>query len=221
MAEILVERYGAHPRVRWVRQAHAGVAAASRRAVAMTRAPYVLQLDADDQLLPEAAERLVEVLERDPRLALVYGGAEHYVDGRLARVLEPIPYDPIAHLAGQIVSPPRMFRRRDYQRTSGFDIGLKNAVDFDFTLRLAERGGVRAVPHILYRYHWHGTNTSLIDRAAQRQNHVRAVRAALARRGLDWGIAVNPAPDQPLVNFDLRGQLKRLAQQHLWPGRRV
>ena len=37
---------------------------------------------------------------------------------------------------GMHVHPPRMFRMRDFNRTSKYDEELENAVDFDFFLKL-------------------------------------------------------------------------------------
>ncbi|MEK7703750.1 MAG: glycosyltransferase, partial [Myxococcota bacterium] len=203
---MLAATYGDHPRVRWECRPHGGIASASRHAVSMCRGEYILQLDADDELLPAAAGTLAAQLDADPDLALVYGGYEA-VDaaGQILRRVIPKAYRALDHLLDQTVSPPRMFRARDYHRTAGFDTALSSAVDFDITLKLAERGRVRQVGDILYRYHLHGDNTSLRAPEAQTHNHLAAVRAAIARRGLRWQVAT-PDPDHPRV-ARVRGSL--------------
>lgn len=197
---ILAETYAGSSRVRWATAVHRGIAAASTHALSLCRGEYILQLDADDELHPQAARALATLLDEDPELSLVYGGYEA-VDhtGRVVRHHIPKPYRALNHLLDQVVSPPRMFRARDYHRTAGFDETLTSAVDFDITLKLAERGRVRALARPLYLYHLHGANTSLTAPQEQARNHVEAVRRALSRRGLTWQLST-PDPAHPKVS---------------------
>ncbi len=176
------------PRVRVVHRAErSGIAEASRGAVEMCRGELILQLDADDELLPGAVWALLDPLRREPRASLAYGGFVQ-VDETGAVLRENLgePFNWERALLGNIASHPRMFRRRDYARTAGFNYSLTNAVDFDFYLRLAEVGEVLHVPRILYRYRTHGTNTSLRQRLEQINNHLRVARDAIARQGRSW-----------------------------------
>lgn len=196
---VLEQAFPADPRVRWVSQENGGIGAASNAAVEMCRGEYILQLDADDELLPSAAEELAAELDADPELSLVYGGFEICDPSKTLyerRQVLPQPYDPFAHLHGNVATHPRMFRARDFYRTSGFDETLENAVDFDIYLKLAEVGRVRPVPKVLYRYYIHGKNTSVARREQQFQNHVRVAKNALIRRGLDWEVTA-PDPSNP------------------------
>ena len=200
-AEILHDRFASDPRVRVQQQPNGGIGAASNVAVNMARADFVLQLDADDELLPTAAETLLAVMTRDPRIALAYGGYEVADPSRLLyenRYRVPPAYDPQRHLLGQIITHPRMFRARDFHRTEGFDETIENAVDFDIYLKLSERGRVEAVPEVLYRYHIHGENTSYARRETQYRNHIYVIRRALQRRGLaDWDVRVPDPVHEP------------------------
>lgn len=179
---VLERHYGKDPRVRWTRLPHQGIAAASRAAVEMTRGEFVLQLDADDEILKDAIEVLLSLM-KDDTVSLAYGGFEEVsAEGVVMRSVRGARYDPQRHLAGQIVSPPRMFRSRDYHRSQGFDVTLPLAVDYDLCLKLAEQGRVVSSPRILYRRHLHASNASLVDPLATRTCQQRAVEAALRRR---------------------------------------
>lgn len=202
--QVLRTHYSDHPRVRWVTQRNAGISAASNRAVALCRGEYILQLDSDDELLPEAAEVLSQLLDADSGLSVAYGGFETVDPNQAiyqARVVLPVPYDALAHMHGNIICHPRMFRARDFYRTAGFDESLENAVDFDIYLRLAEVGRVKPVERVLYRYYIHGKNTSVARRDAQFKNHLRVIENALERRNLDWIIAQPDRKNARRVQF--------------------
>lgn len=179
---VLERHYGKDPRVRWTCLPHQGIAAASRAALEMTRGEFGLQLDADDEILKDAIEVLLALMD-DDTVSLAYAGFEEVsVEGVVTRSVRGARYDPQRHLAGQIVSPPRLFRSRDYHRSQGFDVTLPLAVDYDLCLKLAEQGRVVSSPRILYRRHLHAANASLMDLSATRACQQRAVEAALRRR---------------------------------------
>ncbi len=97
------------PRIRLVRQANAGVAAARNAGLGLVRgsgAHLVAFLDADDVLLPDALERLGAALEDNPDAVGAYGTAE-YVDG------DGRPVAPGLH--------PQ--RQRDRREVRGLDLG--------------------------------------------------------------------------------------------------
>ena len=60
-------------RVRYFRQENGGVARARNRGIENARGRYLMFLDDDDLLVPDAAERSLEVLERNPAIGITYG----------------------------------------------------------------------------------------------------------------------------------------------------
>lgn len=68
----VAERCG-DPRVQVIRQRNAGAFAARRTGLARAAAPWIVFLDADDRLRPDALARFAEALERAPEAAVVYG----------------------------------------------------------------------------------------------------------------------------------------------------
>ncbi|RKZ51022.1 MAG: hypothetical protein DRR16_17885 [Candidatus Parabeggiatoa sp. nov. 3] len=88
-------------------------------------------------------------------------------------------------IGAMIVHHSRMFRKRDWLRTTGFNEPLKNAVDFDMFLKLSEVCTIHHLDQIMYAYRWHGENTSIVHKTAQFENHVQVIWLALERLGLD------------------------------------
>src|SRR2546428_8822508 len=76
-----------------VRQENAGLSAARMRGVCETSAPYVMPLDADDELEPGALAALADALDADPRAAVAWGDVEVFGELKLrlrsGRALDP------------------------------------------------------------------------------------------------------------------------------------
>ncbi len=62
------------PRVRYLRQANAGPAAARNHGVSEAQGGALMFLDSDDLLLPDALDHLVGALQRRPEAGIAYGG---------------------------------------------------------------------------------------------------------------------------------------------------
>ena len=199
-AELLDRLYGAEPRVRWTTLPNGGIGYASNRAIALSRAPYVGQLDSDDRLKPGAVRRLVEVLDAEPALACAYGSCER-IDADNGYVRDEYAWRSFSRekmMITSIVHHFRMFRRSAWERTTRFREDIVNAVDYDIFLKMAEVGPMRHVEEILYQRRWHGANTSNVNEAFQTANTYRVQREALKRQGLArfWDVHV-PDPEDP------------------------
>lgn len=75
----VLNRVAERPGVTVVTQTNAGLGAARNFGISQAAGAYVLPLDADDLIVPEFVERVVEVLEMDPELAYV-GTWVQYMD---------------------------------------------------------------------------------------------------------------------------------------------
>lgn len=151
----------ADPRVRLVRQANAGVAAARNTGIGEARGSYVALLDADDLWLPHKLARQLAHLDRRPDLGVVAGGAL-YVDDALEVVdIRPCftPVDPLLESLRfqNLPSFPStvLMRRTAIERIGLFDTDLVILEDWEYAVRSARHGllGVVEEPVTLYRVH--------------------------------------------------------------------
>jgi glycosyltransferase involved in cell wall biosynthesis len=143
--------------VRVIRQANSGPAMARNAGLAATTGPYVLPLDADDRLLPEALRLMAAVLDADPDIHAVWGerivfGTMHAYAPR-ARLLDPWLITYLNNIPGAA-----LIRRSALEAIGGWDEALSMHEDWGLWMSFAERGlrGV-GVPVATHEYRLHET----------------------------------------------------------------
>jgi len=164
----VVTRYG----VRFIRQERQGVATARNTGWHASHGAFVVFLDGDDRLLPEALAVGYEVFLAHPECGFVFG------HGRLIDPAgcEKFPnFLPVVRDAGgyeqflehnPIVFPAvAMFRRDVMEAVGGFraTVGrrrIDNASDYDLYLRVAEHFPIHSHCVPVAEWRQHGTNTS-------------------------------------------------------------
>lgn len=143
---------------------------AFNRALQQVRAPYVLDLAADDRLLPGGLQALVKVMEAHPEAVLAHGNALHIDEEG-----HPLGYEHSLgearpdwsgrvwrQLFGQrfICPPTVLFRTEALREVGGYDESL-SFEDFDIWMRLLRRGEAVYVPQQVCAYRQHGASLSV------------------------------------------------------------
>jgi glycosyltransferase involved in cell wall biosynthesis len=173
----IVEAIG-EPRLRSVRQAHAGRSAARNHGLELAGGEFVLFLDADDWLLPNALRDHLELLEREPVMgASISDGWFCRDDGTpiasFSSRRDPVePGDVFAQLVanpGLIGAPLAAMVRAAAVRRYGirFDPALTIGEDTRFFIELARHVRFGVITSDTCRYRWHADNTTLRTSAAQ------------------------------------------------------
>ena len=177
------------PRTRVVRIPHGGVAVARNHGVGLTRAPYVVLLDADDVLGERYLAPLAGRLDTDPGVAFVSCAVQAFEGGRYrwtppaTTVLETLTHGSV-HVSS-------MFRRSLWDAVGGFDPGLPAYEDLDFwlrALRLGFRGETIEGPLLYYRVRVDSRYRKGIEAATYRQAMQRILerqREVLDTHGLE------------------------------------
>lgn len=190
VGEILTAAERGDPRVRVARRdANTGIVAASNDALAMAEGEFVVLLDHDDRLHPEALALVEGALRADPEADYAYTDEDKL--------------DPAGHHSGPFFkpdwSPERMrtqmytchlsvLRRSLVEAVGGFDSEFEGSQDWDLILKVSERArSVVHVPRVLY--HWRMLETSAAGGGEEAkpwafEAGTRAVQAHCERIGL-------------------------------------
>ena len=190
------------PWTRYVLQRNAGAAVARNTGLSHSRGAFVVFLDADDRLLPDAIASGLAALTSHPEWSFVTGHLQLIgEDGSPLRVppqnhADPPTYSDLLR-SNYIWTPGVVMYRRDVLGEAPFRSGGGGSADFELNLRLARQHGFGCHHHIVLEYRHHGANMSgdarLMLRSAVRVRKAerRYVRASAERqRALDDGIRI-------------------------------
>ena len=149
------------PRVRLrVRAENGGIVAASNDALQLATGEFVVLLDHDDKLHPDALALVDEAIAANPEADYVYTD-EDKIDERgwhLSPFLKP-DWSPERMRTQMYTCHLSVLRRSLVEAVGGFDAEFEGSQDWDLVLRVSERArAVVHVPRVLY--HWRGIATS-------------------------------------------------------------
>jgi hypothetical protein len=152
-----------YPGVRCLRQKNGGLAMARNTGLAAAEGTFVLFLDADDRLLPEAIATGLRELCAEPEAVMVAGAWRLIGENGEARPSAPVelPRDVYpALLESCFISTPAavIYRRTLFEEIGDFDPGVSASADYDLYLRAAARFPVRVHGEMIAEYRRHGTN---------------------------------------------------------------
>ena len=174
------------------RETNGGIAAASQVGLKLATSDYIALLDHDDELHPEALERVLQHLYNSPDCDYLYTDEDKIdPDGKHFDVFLKPDWSP-ERLRGQnYCCHLSVFRTALAQDVGGFRAGFDGSQDYDLILRVTERAReIAHIPEVLY--HWRAipgsTATSLDEKPQAFLAAQKAVSEHLHRVGIDASV---------------------------------
>ncbi len=128
-----------HKQVRVFTQPNGGVCKARNNAIRHSEGEYILPLDADDLITPDFIRLAAEVLDSDMNIKGVGCEAEFFGD-RSGHWHLP-KFSPGLLARKSIINASAMYRRADFDKTSGYNETFTAREDWDFWLQMFANGG--------------------------------------------------------------------------------
>jgi glycosyltransferase involved in cell wall biosynthesis len=162
----VVARY---PQARLIQCSNQGLCIARNMGMQASRGKFLVFLDADDMLTPDAIATSLARLQCQPESAFAYGHESHFNEtgpvpsGGLSpgKCLKGDPYAEMLRMNHPLRAPGAMLYRRDLvERIGGFTSGLDGTEDFDLNLRLVREHPIICNDRVVLMIRLHGTNTT-------------------------------------------------------------
>jgi peptidoglycan/xylan/chitin deacetylase (PgdA/CDA1 family) len=207
------------PRFRVISRDRGGASAARNTGIDAAKGEWLLFLDADDWLLPQMLERLVEIVGADTRVDAAFGLATR-VDAEGEPVVSEFGgRDNLFRLAGRtcpFAIHGGIVRRALVERVGGFDVTLETCEDWDLWQRVIRAGArIAHVDEVLAGYRLRPESLSVDARRLLRDGLevIRRVHAPDPRVGDPDPAYANglPAADAPAASLGLVGWTAGLA----------
>ena len=175
-----------YPGVRYVRQENLGVASARNTGFKQSRGEYLVFLDADDRLLPEALRVGVDCLRQHPDCAFAAGFCRLIVaDGSLLDDEPEHPHVSREHFLELLRGNYRIwcpgsviYQRTAFDVVNGFDPSLGPGADYDLYLRITRDSPIFCHNRLVADYRLH--------RSSMSADHLSMLREMLKALDSQW-----------------------------------
>lgn len=204
-----LKSYEPNPKIKLTfRTKNGNISRATNDALKLATGEFIALVDNDDLLAEDAFYKVVEVLNSDKTLDLIYSD-EDKVDSRGNRCYPHFKPDfsPDTLLSLNYICHLVVARTDLVRKIGGFTVGLEGAQDYDLLLHLTEKTDkIYHLPEVLY--HWRmieGSTAAKLDNKSYASDKGKlAIEAALKRRGLDAAVKQDKASTYYQVFYKLK-----------------
>jgi glycosyltransferase involved in cell wall biosynthesis len=179
--------YRKYDNIRLITQENQGTSSARNKLLEYSKGKILFGLDADDELHPQALEKIIDIYNRFPQINHIYTDqAEIDEKGevlrerkrkKIHRFSDELAYN--CHFQGHLKS-----FRKDFIGDQKFDENLKSAVDWDFFLKLHPNMTISHFSEVLYSYRMNQEGISFSKRPQVIQNSVNLIKKYVKERGI-------------------------------------
>jgi glycosyltransferase involved in cell wall biosynthesis len=171
------------PHLTWISEPDSGQTEAVNKGLRLVQGDLIAWLNADDVYIPEAVDRALRHLERNPLTGALFGSV-NYVDerGAVFRTLVPprFSWRKYLYFGAFLTTPTIIFRRELLAQAPSLNESYVDAADYDFYLRLLRGVRVDRIDEPLLNFRYHPTSKTKTDVWVQ-LNEAMDIRLSWAR----------------------------------------
>jgi glycosyltransferase involved in cell wall biosynthesis len=187
----VLRRYAGTPgwnHLRWISEPDLGQSDALNKGFRMATGSIVGWLNSDDRYRPGCFATIAQGFAQHPRGDVLYGDYAWMDEkGHITGIRREIEFSRFIlsyHHVLYIATVSTFFRRRLFEDGNFLDINLQYAMDYEFFLRLAEKGyHFQHLPLVLADFRWHaqGKSTAHLDGQLAEQDVLAVMHSPLLR----------------------------------------
>jgi glycosyltransferase involved in cell wall biosynthesis len=161
---------------------HGGAAKARNVGLKMACGDYILFLDADDVLLPDALDNLFTAMQDDSNCEVVYGKANDFVSPELSSE-QRMKLKARESGYGGVLPGCALIKKSVFDRNGYFNENLSSGETVDWMMNLKEAGAVvREINQVTLRRRLHMTNTGRLKREEEMKNYAAILRKRMSKK---------------------------------------
>jgi glycosyltransferase involved in cell wall biosynthesis len=142
--------------VRYISEKDRGLSDAVNKGICRATGEWIIWLNADDELAPEALLAFQRAVRQYPGVCIFCGGQDVLdYDGRLESISDGWDYN-ARELLGErtaILQASTFVHRSVYDKVGLLDVNIRYAMDYEWTVRAVHHFRCQSLPIILTRYH--------------------------------------------------------------------
>lgn len=172
---------------KWISENDAGMSDGINKGFRMASGEWVMWLNCDDFLLPNALKIVADFIGNHPDVDVVHGDCLFVNEDRLLirrKFDHPVTKPLLAFVGCYIPSTSTLIHSRVIKSDHLLDIQYRVCMDWEYYLRLLREGfRFGYIPEALAGFRWHTTNTSLLQISRRTTETLQLQREHLALEG--------------------------------------
>lgn len=190
------------------RKENGHISKASNDALKMAKGEFIVLLDHDDMLSPDALYQMVKKINEDKKLDFIYSDEDKInTHGKYCEPHFKPDFSPDTLLSLNYICHLAFIRKNLVEKVGGFALGLEGAQDYDLFLKITEKTKrIAHIPKILYHWRMSENSTALSIKAKDYAiaTGKKVLEQALIRRKIDGKVLVDDKSGYYIIKYTLK-----------------